>query len=40
MMISYRIILQEVVIAVTIMSKDKDLENTEIVTTFGEIQLD
>ena len=40
MMISSRIILQEVVILAMIMAKDKDLENTEIVATLGGIQLD
>ena len=40
MMISSRIILREVVILATIMAKDKDLENTEIVATLGGTQLD
>ena len=40
MMISSRIILQEVVILAMIMAKDKDLENTEIVATLGGTQLD
>jgi hypothetical protein len=40
MMISSRIILWEVVILATIMAKDKDLENTEIVATLGGTQLD
>ena len=38
MMIFNRIILREVVIPDTIMAKDKDLENTEIVATHGGIQ--